>query len=284
MTTPARPAPVQTISVGDISLTYLPDGEGHFVPSGMFPASHPEAWEAHTRWLDGDGRYVTSLGAFLIRSGDRKIVVDLGLGKDVEIEIPDFARASSGRLLESLGAAGVTPDEVDTVLYTHMHADHVGWTSVDGALTFPNAEHLIGAAAEFDFWRANPEVAFAPSPEAVLDPLENRLTTCSDGQAVAPGVTLRATPGHTPGHQTVVVSSGTERAVILGDLVHCPVQLVEPEWSVLFDVDPVQARTSREALLDELEGTDVAVACGHFPEAAFGRVVRGEGKRYWQTA
>lgn len=277
----ANPSPLQTIEVGDVSITYLPDGEAHFVPSGMFPASQPEAWAAHERWLDGDGRYLTSLGAFLIRTGDRKVVVDLGLGADVEIEIPDFARASSGKLLASLSAAGVEPGDVDTVVYTHLHSDHAGWTTdAAGALTFPNAEHLIGSA-EFDFWRDNLELPFAPPAASVLDPLENRLTTASDGHAVAPGVTLRATPGHTPGHQTVIVSSGTERAVIMGDIMHCPVQLVEPEWSVLFDIDAAMARRTREKLLDELEGTDVAVACGHFPEAAFGRVIRGEGKRYW---
>lgn len=251
----------------------------------MFPASQPDAWAAHERWLDEDGRYVTTLGAFLVRSGDRTVVVDLGLGADVTIEIPDFATATSGNLLESLRAAGVAPVDVDTVVYTHLHSDHAGWTSdAEGELTFPNAEHLIGSSAEFTFWRENPEVPFAPPAASVLDPLEPRLTTASDGHQVAPGVTLRATPGRTPGHQTVIVSSGAERAVIMGDVLHCPVQLVEPEWGVLFDIDAAMARRTREQLLDELEGTDVAVACGHFPEAALGRVIRGEGKRYWSAS
>jgi glyoxylase-like metal-dependent hydrolase (beta-lactamase superfamily II) len=277
-----QPSPLQTIRVGDISITYLPDGEGHFVPSGMFPASAPEAWAAHERWLDGDGRYVVTIGAFLVRTGDRTVIVDLGLGADVDIEIPEFATARSGKLLDSLRSAGLEAADVDTVVYTHLHSDHAGWTSRGGGvLTFPNAEHVIGSSAEFEFWRANADVPFAPPAESVLDPLENRLTTASDGHSVAPGVTLRATPGHTPGHQTVIVSSGADRAVIMGDIMHCPVQLVEPEWSVLFDIDAAMARATREKLLDELEGTDTAVACGHFPEAAFGRVLRGEGKRYW---
>lgn len=280
---PAQCAPLQTVHVGDVEITFLPDGEAHFSPTGMFPASHPEAWAAHERWLDDDGRYVTTLGAFLVRTGDRKIVIDLGLGKDVEIEIPDFARATSGRFLDSLRSAGVTPDEVDTVVYTHLHSDHAGWTSENGGLTFPNADHLIGADAEFAFWRANPDAPFAPAQDAVLDPLEGRVSSAGDGHAVAPGVTLVATPGHTPGHQTVVVSSGDERAVIMGDILHCPVQLVEPEWSVLFDIDPAAAKATREKLLDELAAEDVTIACGHFPEAAFGRVLRGEGKRYWHA-
>lgn len=190
-----QPSPLQTIEVGDIQVTFLPDGEAHFVPTGMFPASHPQAWAEHERWLDQDGRYVTTLGAFLIRTGDRKILVDLGLGADVEIEIPDFATAQSGRFLESLRAAGLGPADIDTVVYTHLHSDHAGWTTdAEHALTFPNAEHVIGASAEFEFWRAHPELPFAPSPQAVLDPLENRLSTASDGQTVAPGVTCAPPP------------------------------------------------------------------------------------------
>lgn len=280
----AQPAPLQTIQVGEISVTFLPDGEAHFVPTGMFPASAEtaEAWAAHERWLDGDGRYLTTIGAFLVRTGDRTVIVDLGLGV-AELEIPDFATVSTGRFLDSLGQAGLTPADIDTVVYTHLHSDHCGWTSQDGALTFPNADYVIGAAAEIEYWRANPDAAFAPPADTVLDPIENRLTAAGDGYVVAPGVNLVATPGHTPGHQTVVVSSGADRAVLMGDILHCPVQLVEPEWSVLFDVDPVKARATREKLLDELEADDVTIACGHFPEAAFGRVLRGEAGRYWHV-
>ena len=283
MVAPCLPSPVQTVDVGDVQLTFLPDGEVHFEPTVMFPqsAERPEAWEAHIRWLDGDGRYVATVGAFLVRVGDRKVLIDAGLGvMEMDIEV---ATVSCGRLLDNLVAAGVTPAEIDTVVYSHLHSDHAGWTSADGKLSFPNAEHVIGSEAEFTYWRENPEAAFAPSQETVLDPLEPRLSIASDGQVVAPGVTLVATPGHTPGHQTVVVSSGDERAIIMGDLLHCPVQLVEPEWSVMFDVDTAMARRTREKLLDELVAEDVTIACGHFPETAFGRILKGEGKRYWHA-
>jgi glyoxylase-like metal-dependent hydrolase (beta-lactamase superfamily II) len=279
-----RPAPHQSIEVGDITVTFLPDGEGHFVPTGIFPASTDEVWARHEDLLDADGRYVVTIGAFLIDTGGRKIVVDLGAGPDVHIDIPGFATATAGKLLESLRKTGVDPADVDTVVYTHMHSDHAGWTTTgDSAVTFPNARHVIGASAEWDFWREHQDVPFAPPADTVLNPIEDRVEIASDGQSVAPGVTLLATPGHTPGHQTVVVSSGTDRAVILGDIMHCPLQLGEPEWSVLFDVDAALARQTRERLLGELEGADVAVGCGHFPEAAFGRVLRGSGKRYWQA-
>jgi glyoxylase-like metal-dependent hydrolase (beta-lactamase superfamily II) len=278
------PAPQQSITVGDIRLTFLPDGEGYFVPTQMFPGTTPEAWQAHQQWLNEEGRYVTTLGAFLVETGERKILVDLGIGA-VEMDIPDFARASGGRFLESLAAAGLSPDQIDTVVYTHMHSDHTGWTSAgQGGLTFTGARHIIGDAAEFDFWRNNPDVAFAPPAETVLDPVENRIETAGDGATVAPGMTLRATPGHTPGHQSVVLSSGAERAMILGDVMHCPAQLLQPDWSVLFDVDQDVARRTRDALLAELEGGETVLGCSHFPDSVFGRVVPGQGKRMWQTA
>jgi glyoxylase-like metal-dependent hydrolase (beta-lactamase superfamily II) len=281
----AQPCPVSSIDVGDIRITFLPDGEAHIVATAMFPASDQETWVAHRQWLDGDNRVVNTLGGFLIETGDRKVVVDLGFG-DNHLEIPDFAVFHAGRFLDSLAMAGVDPDEVDTVLYTHLHVDHTGWTSrPEGsgrALTFGKAKHVVGPA-EWPFWQQPDESGVGPDPDSVLRPLEARLELAGDGDAVAPGVTLMATPGHTPGHQSVVVSSGTDRALILGDVLHCPAQLPEAEWNVLFDVDPVAARKTRDALLAEMDGTSTVLACSHFPDAVFGRVLTGQGKRLWQA-
>jgi glyoxylase-like metal-dependent hydrolase (beta-lactamase superfamily II) len=277
-----EPASLQTIRVGEIAITYLPDGEGHFVPDALFPASEADAWEQHAELLDDDGRYVATVGAFLIRTKDRTLVVDLGAGV-MEFDEPGFGHGTCGRLPESMRQAGVDVADVDTVIYTHLHADHCGWTTGPGAaLTFPNARHVIGDSSEWEFWRANGDLPFAPPAEVVLDPLEDRVEAASDGQIVAPGVTLLATPGHTPGHQTVVISSGADRAVILGDVMHCPLQVSTPEWGVLFDVDADMARRTRERMLSELEGEDVDVGCCHFPEAAFGRIVRASGRRTWR--
>ena len=276
-----RPAPLTSIDVGDIRVTYLPDGEGHFAGPAMFPGTEPDAWERHPELLDDDGRWVATVGGFLIRTDDRLVVVDLGAGAG-EFEIPGVGWGRNGRLLDSLREAGVAPEQVDTVVLTHLHADHVGWAASEGALVFPNARHVMGAAAELEFWRANPEAPFAPPADAILDPLEPRIEPSEDGATVAPGVTLVATPGHTPGHQTVVVSSGAERAVLLGDVMHCPLQVSLPEWGVLFDVDAEMARRTRERMLAELEDQDVAVGCCHFSEAAFGRIVRASGRRTWR--
>lgn len=279
----AEPARQSTISVGDVSVTYLPDGEGRVDPVAFFPGSTPEGWEPHRRWLDDQGRVVATLGGFLIRTGDRNIVVDLGFRHE-NVEFPGLGSFRGGRLLGSLRAAGLEPGDVDTVLFTHLHLDHVGWTTSGGAgdpsLTFPGARHLV-AGGEWDHWHGG-EDPLGPSLADVQRPLEDRFESVDDGAAVAPGVNVLATPGHTPGHLSVVVSSGTDRAIILGDVVHCPVQLDEPTWACVADVDPDLAKRTRERLWQELEDpSTVAAGAGHFADFTFGRLMQGQGGRRW---
>jgi glyoxylase-like metal-dependent hydrolase (beta-lactamase superfamily II) len=113
--------------------------------------------------------------------------------------------------------------------------------------------------------------------------VENRFDPVADGQALAPGVSVVACPGHTPGHAGVVLSSGTERAFVLGDAISCPVQLTETEWSGLGDMDPKLARKSQEVVAREAEATGALLTAAHFPGLTFGRVLRGEGRRYWEA-
>jgi glyoxylase-like metal-dependent hydrolase (beta-lactamase superfamily II) len=159
----------------------------------------------------------------------------------------------------------------------------VGWTAQGGALTFPNARYITGAG-EWDFWRAvtDPNLAgIGPNPEAVQAPLEGRIDSFSDGQAIAPGMNAMATPGHTPGHCSIVISSGEDRAIILGDALHCPLQFEETELSAIFDVDPTLARRTQQKIAAELEASPQTMAAnGHFADAVFGRLLPGQGKRW----
>ncbi len=270
----AIPAPHDSIKVGDAKITYLPDGVAHF-STGVFPGSSEECWARHAAQTH-DGRWVCSIGGFLIESGDAKVLVDLGFG-DAELDIPDFVTVRSGRLLTSLGEAGVTPDEVTTVVYTHMHADHTGWTATGDQLTFRNARHLAGPG-EVSHWLEHADEPFAPAQQlAFAKDIEDSV----DGEVIAPGVNVLHASGHTPGHQCVVVSSGDERAMILGDTIHCAAQTQELDLTFMFDVDPVSARRWREDILAKLEDTDTTVGACHFSGSAFGRVMSGQGRRYW---
>lgn len=170
------------------------------------------------------------------------------------------------------------------MVYSHLHLDHVGWTAQGGALTFPNARHLAGVG-EWDFWHGEVDPLFAsvgPDPEAVLAPLANRIEAATDGETIAPGVNVMATPGHTPGHTSIVVSSGTDRAIILGDIFHCPLQIDASQMAIIFETDPTLGRQTRERITRELEDPETVAANNHYSNSVFGRVLPGTGKR-WTT-
>lgn len=288
-------APRATVRVGDTRITYLPDGEGWLNPDVFFPTSAPDGWARHAEFLDDEGWFPVSVGAFLIQVADRNVLVDLGLGA-VDFALPGAARFRGGALLDNLAAEGLAPDDVDTVFYTHLHHDHVGWTSnvAPGpdsevlpqvtALTFGAARHLVGEA-EWRYWADRDELV-GPHPHAVRQPLADVVDFVEDGAPIAPGVAVLATPGHTPGHLSLAVTDPTgrdpRRVVVLGDVMHCQVQVEEPHWSFAFDVDAAQGRETREKLLRELEDESTLLAGGHFAGHVFGRVLPPRQARGWQ--
>ncbi len=267
------------IHVGDVRVTFLADGGGVTDPNVAWPDSTPEAWVHHRRHLDHDGKFVTSVGGFLVETADRRVVVDTGIG-DTRVDFPGVGYFQGGRFLDSLATTGVSPEEVTDVIYTHLHLDHCGWTTRDGSLTFPNARHLV-AAGEWEHWHGGDDPA-GPDPVRVQQALEGHLDHVADGETIAPGIDVVFTPGHTPGHLSLVVSSGTQRLLILGDAMHCALQMSEPQWNIAFDMDPEMARATRARLLEELERPDTLGAACHFASGlTFGRVLVGEGTRYW---
>ncbi len=197
-------------------------------------------FDAHPELLGTNGTVDIPIGCFLMRSGDQTILIDAGLGA---IDV-DWARG--GELPGALLAAGVAPEDVDMVVCTHLHLDHIGWLAVDDSPFFPKATVRYGAADWQQFVTAADDTSRGRHIMEVLaeagrlDPLDG------DMVPIARGVTARHTPGHTPGHYAMVISSGKDRAVILGDAVECPLQLEEPDFYVLSDVDPaLAARTAR---------------------------------------
>jgi len=282
-----------SVQVGNnIRVTFLDDGFGLTEPDTFLPPPEGLDWAAHQAYLNDRGQLVCNLGGFLVETHGEKILVDVGFGpKRIEPgEIPGFGLFQGGGLLDSLRRAGYRPEDIDKVVYTHLHIDHIGWTSrlVSGltgtrwSLTFPKASYLC-PRAEWEFWAGMDHWA-GPQPEEHKALLEDRIEFAEGGQGVARGVTLLATPGHTPGHSAVVIAEGAQRVIILGDAVICPVQLTETEWGGITEVDPELARKSRELLVATLENTGTTGACAHFAEFAFGRLLRAEGKRYWSPS
>lgn len=261
--------------IGDIDLIPLSDGlcklpQQFYI--GLDFASHPEL-------LADDGKVHIPIGCYLLRTGDRTVLLDAGLGQ------VDVGWARGGDLPAQLAEHGVTPGDIDTVVASHLHLDHIGWLATDpgdGELKpyFPNATVRYGHA-DWDRFvvEAGPDDRTRQVMEAMaaagrLNPIEG------DMVAIAPGLTARHTPGHTLGHYCLVVSSGDERAFLLGDAVECPLQLEEPDLYVISDVDPKLAARTREALWREMDGTNALVGAAHFPGLEFGRVLRGQGVSY----
>jgi len=273
------PVGTSSMVVGDIRLTLLADGYHRCDPTGTFLGSTQADWDAHPHLLDHRGRVVMTMGALLAElPGGQRVLFDLGFGARTVVLAELGMEFWGGRLLSSLERAGLQPADIDVVAYSHLHADHVGWTTDQsaGTLTFSRARHVM-SRTEWEHWASRPE-AGGPS-EHDIEALAERVELVDGGAAVGRGIAMVPTPGHTPGHCSFLVSSGTARAVVLGDAIHCPLQISHPEWAFAADANPEAARRSREALLRELDAPDTVVVGPHFPDAVFGRVLAGEVPR-----
>jgi glyoxylase-like metal-dependent hydrolase (beta-lactamase superfamily II) len=289
-----NPAQRSQISLGTTTVTYLPDGEVHLDPAAAFPASGPDGWAAYAPYLDADGRLPVSVGSFLIRTSAHRILVDLGLGR-VDFEVPPLASFTGGALLASLAGEGLEPADIDTVVFTHLHHDHVGWTSDIApapdaprtgparGLTFAAARH-VADRAEWDYWNGTAEL-IGPDPDAVQKPLSSVIEFLTPGQDIVPGVQAVPTPGHTPGHTSLLVTDpgSGQRLLILGDVMHTQAQVSQTGWHFLFDVDAAQGTRTRQALLERYHDEHTIIAGGHFAGTVFGRFLPPTRHHHWAT-
>jgi glyoxylase-like metal-dependent hydrolase (beta-lactamase superfamily II) len=285
---PAHAARRCRLAVGELDVAFLPDGYITSTPQSSYPGSKDAIWQANPHLLDDRQMLVMSLGALLVRTRGRVILVDLGWGPgEMDLVHPATGEATGhiagGSLLDSLASEAVHPEDVDTVVFSHLHRDHTGWLARDdGSLWFPNARHLL-AEAEWQHWATSGQAGIGPAPtEAQLAALGGRFEPLLEGDRIAPGIDVMATPGHTPGHLSFVLSSGTERAIVLGDAVHCPIEILEPELEFVVDVDPALARRTRARIGEELLEPGTFAAAVHFPDFVFGRLLAGNGRPLWQ--
>ena len=274
--------PENKVVIGDIEITSLSDGLLAFDLCNFFPDISEENWEPYHDLLTPTNQVQFNLACFLIRAPNSTVLVDTGLGPKPTPDTP------WGELLKSMDTHGVKPSEIDVVVMTHAHRDHVGWnlTSSNGTFTptFPNAKYWL---SKID-WEIchNPEVTerFPNAPDCVW-PLEDLgILELMDGeQSITDHITTIPSPGHTPGHTSLRISSKGEQAIVLGDVLHNPVQAHETEWVSRADMDPAQTRLTRHSLMEQLERDGTLVAAVHMPAPGFGNIVRIKGRRYWQA-
>jgi glyoxylase-like metal-dependent hydrolase (beta-lactamase superfamily II) len=276
MTTPS------TFQVGEIRVHALCDGISK-VPASYFKDAD---WTGHEAELDADGRFDLPIGCFLVETGDMKVLLDAGQGTaELHIDFPAGGTMSGrmdiigGDLPAQLAAAGFRPEDIDMVAPTHLHNDHVGWLVQGDDPFFPNATVRFGAADHDHFvGRDGPVGEFH---NHMMEVLGDRVDVIHGDGPIAPGIDALAAPGHTPGHLLYALSSGTSRALMLGDSVNCPLQIEKTACEALGDLDPALARETRERVMREVEGTDTMVGGPHFPGLQYGRVLAGEGRRYF---
>ncbi|WP_371154382.1 MBL fold metallo-hydrolase [Jannaschia sp. 2305UL9-9] len=196
----------------------------------------------------------------LVNTGENLILFDTG--------------QQGAHITNALTAAGYSPDDIDTVIITHMHGDHIGGLMTDGAPTFANASYVTGQA-EFDAWASGDNEGFANN----VAPLAEKMTFLSDGQDAAPGITAMAAFGHTPGHMTYRLSSGDKSLLVAADLAnHYVWSLAHPDWEVRFDMDKEAAAASRRSVLSMLAAERMPMIGYHMPFPAVGFVeTRGDG-------
>ncbi len=229
--------------------------------------------------LEQWGEWISPFICLLIRTGEHCVLVDTGVGK------VDFA-PNAGKLLHNLQTVGVTPDNINVVLLTHGHTDHLGGiTDPSGKVVFANARFVMWRQ-EWEFWHSETGLAFdegdALHARRKLAPLAGRLDLIDRETEIVPGVHAFLALGHTPGHMAVSVVSGSEQLLYIGDLVGHPIHLEQPDWNILYDYRPDLAVRSRRQLIDRAVAEHALILAYHFDFPGVGYVSCQQGELKWQ--
>ncbi|WP_425088368.1 MBL fold metallo-hydrolase [Stappia sp.] len=210
----------------------------------------------------------------VVNTGSELVLFDTGLGGD------------AGSLTQQLAAAGYTPEQIDIVVITHMHPDHIGGLMTSGTPTFPNARYVTGQA-EYDFWSGEdkltgPTERVAKLVQSNVTPMADKMTFIGDGADVVTGITGMDTSGHTPGHMSYHIESAGQRLLIWGDVAnHFVASIQRPDWHVRFDMDKEKAAATRKRVFDMVSADKVPVTGYHMPFPAIGYIdTRGGGYRW----
>ena len=269
--TKANSTIAKSFKLGDFSVTTLLDGS--LPRDGAQEIFGGGATDEEFAKVSADNFISPDVAQFfftptLVNTGSELVLFDTGLGQ--------------GGIQAALADAGVTPDQIDVVVITHMHPDHIGGMTTNDAATFPNARYVT-AAAEYDFWSAQDAGnRVGDLVAAKVTPLAEKMSFIDDGGEVASGITAVAAFGHTPGHMVYHLESNGQRLILTADLAnHYIWSFAHPEWEVRFDLDKAAATASRRNVLGLLAADKVPMVGYHMPFPGAGYVeTRGDGFRF----
>lgn len=290
---------MQEVKFGDVSVTRIIEyvGDSGTTPEQITPDMPQALWNENRSWLVPEylnpitNNTVAALQTWLVRSEGKVILIDTGAGNGKERDFMPQIGHLDTPFLQTLARAGVRPEDVDTVVNTHLHLDHVGWnTSLEGGNwvpTFPNATYLM-PKVDFDFWNpANGYRSFAMGEanrsafqDSVAPVHQYGQTQLWDGEThvIDANLRLELAPGHTPGASVVKLHSGGDRAVFAGDTIHVPLQILEPECCSAFCEDPAASRATRRRLLGWAADNNALVLPSHLGGAGGAEVTRRADK------
>jgi glyoxylase-like metal-dependent hydrolase (beta-lactamase superfamily II) len=270
--------PEKHTSVGDTTIFSVSDGRMVFDKTQFFDNLTIKNWSDYPEYHDSN--FEMNVGSFIVKTEKNIVLIDTGLGKlDHKIDQP-----KRETLINEIKLAGFSVTDFDIVFMTHLHLDHVGTnmtnTSDGWKPTFPNAKYMVSKIDWSYFSNLVRHKQFEYIKEQI-HPLVNIGTLeLFDGEyKVTNEITTLPTPGHTPGHSSLIIASKGEKAVVLGDVAHIPPQIHETEWSPSPDHDKKLSAKSRAMVMNLVEKENALLASGHFPSPGFGNLVRVESRR-----
>jgi glyoxylase-like metal-dependent hydrolase (beta-lactamase superfamily II) len=287
---------MKPLVVGEVSVEAVIERDGPWrTPDDYFPDIPNDAMAARLAELEPflrpgpEGKFDTTYQSFVLRTPRHTVLVDTCVGEDKPDRLPEFYSFPKQPWRDNLAAAGIAPEDIDFVCCTHLHVDHVGWNTrlKDGRWvpTFPNARYVF-SRREYTYWEAenaNPANPHGPAfRDSVLPVVEaGRAVLVDDDHAIDDEVFLTPSPGHTPGHVCINLDSNGSRAIFTGDMIHHPVQCLEPDWSTRFCYDPAQSARTRRQVLESCAESGTLMVPAHFPAPTAGHVkASGAGFRF----
>ena len=275
--------------LGDVEIWRILESVDPFMaPQDFFPDMGPDGLELMRREVPRQlcqttGKMLLPIQGFLVKTPQHVILIDACIGNDKTCEFEElWHKRSDGRFLAGLRAAGVAPEDIDYVMCTHLHIDHVGWNTrlEDGRWvpTFPNARYIF-PAADHDHFSSEPGVTYQESVLPVI--AANQAELVGSDYKLGDYLFLISTPGHTPGHVAVEVAHADKVAVVTGDVMHSPIQCLKPEWNFAYDNEPDLAAKSRRKFLEMASERQNLILGSHFPLPSHGKVVAKSDAFAW---